>query len=120
MRDISRNIYLKSFKYKNCLREKYIINTPIFFEDDKILNYYVEEHNKKLGIYFKNCDIKLKLNNNLNPHIKQECFYNIDLISKKQYFLYWIDYFMSIGYKFCEINEMIIQTISNRRNFTCK
>ena len=38
----------------------------------------------------------------------------------KRYLLYWIDYFISRGYKFCEINKMIIQTISHRRNMTYK
>ena len=38
----------------------------------------------------------------------------------KQFLLYWIDYFMSRGYKFCKINEMIIQSISNRRDMTYK
>ena len=36
----------------------------------------------------------------------------------KRYLLYWIDYFMSRGYKFCKIIEMNIQTISNRRDMT--
>ena len=38
----------------------------------------------------------------------------------KGYLLYWIDYFMSRGHKFCKTNEMIVPTISNRRDMTYK
>ena len=34
--------------------------------------------------------------------------------------LHWIEYFMFKGYKFCKMNEMIFQTIINRRNMTYK
>ena len=44
MQNLSRNICLKSFKYKKCLRGKYIINNPNFFEVDKILNNYIERN----------------------------------------------------------------------------
>ena len=120
MQNVSRNICLESFKYKECLREKYIINIPSFLEVDKILSDYIERNNRKFDFYLVNCEFKLELNNNFNPHIKIECFYNTNIISMKQYLLYWIDYFMPRGYKFCKINEMIIQTISNRRDMTYK
>ena len=32
----------------------------------------------------------------------------------KSYLLYWIDYYESQGYSFCNINEMIIKTISDK------
>ena len=38
----------------------------------------------------------------------------------KRYLLYWIEYFISRGYKFYKINEMITQSISDRRDMTYK
>ena len=111
MQNVTRNIYLKSLKYKKSLREKYIINTPKFFGVDKILSDYVEGYNKNFGIYFINCEYKLKLNNNSDPHIEREYFYSTDLISMKRYLLYWIDYFMSRGYQFCKINERLFRQL---------
>ena len=120
MQNVSRNICVKSFKYKKCLREKNIANNPNFFEVGQILSDYVERNNKKFDFYLVNCEIKLDLNKNLIPYIKREYFYNTNIFSMKGYFVYWIDYFMSRGHNFCKINEMIIQTISNRRDMTYK
>ena len=52
--------------------------------------------------------------------MKKEYFYNKHIISMKQYLFYWIEYFMSRGYKFCKVNEMNIQTNINKRNVTYK
>ena len=60
MQNVSRNIYIDSHKYKKCLREKYVSNTPNFFEVDKILNDYVEGHDKNFDRYLINCEFKLK------------------------------------------------------------
>ena len=117
-RNLSRNIHNKSLKHKKCLREKYIINHPNFFEVDTILSDYVERNKKKFDLYLFNCEYKLELKNNFNPQIKKEYLYNTSIICAKIFLLYWIEYFMSKGYKFCQVNEMIIQTISNRRNMT--
>ena len=118
MQNVSRISSLKLIKNKKCLREKYIINNPNFFEVDEFLREYVGRKNKKFDFDLNNCEFKLELNNNFNPSIKREYFYNIDIISRKKHLLYWIEYFMSRGYKISRINEMIIHTLSNRRNVT--
>ena len=81
------------FTRKSIFTCKRNINTPNFFEVDKILDDYVEEHDKKFGRYLIYCEIKLELTNNFNPHIKGEYFYNIDFISMQRFLLNWIDYF---------------------------
>ena len=58
MQNVSRNILIKSLIHKKCLREKYIINNPNFFEVDKILSDYVERNNKKFDLYLINCEFK--------------------------------------------------------------
>ena len=80
-------------------RQKYIFNNPNFFEVDKILSEYVERNNEKFDLYLVNCEIKLEINKNFNPHVKREYFYNTCIISMKKYLLNWIECFMSRGYK---------------------
>ena len=58
--NLSRNIHIKSLIHKKCLREKYIINNPNFFEVDQILNNYVEGYDKKFARYLINFEFKLK------------------------------------------------------------
>ena len=120
MQCVSRNIYLKLLKSKKCLRKKYIFTHPNFFEVDKFSIDFVERNNKKFDLYLVSCEFKLELNNNINPQIKREYFYNTSIISMKKYLLYSIEHFMSRGYIICKIKEMIIQTISDRRNMTYK
>ena len=120
MQIVSKTICLKLLNHKKCLREKYIIINLDFFEVDKILGEHVGRNNRNFDFYFVNCEFKLELNNIFNPHKKRENFYNSDIISMEKHLLNWVDYFMLRGYKFCKINEMIIQTISNRRDMTYK
>ena len=75
MQNVSRNISLKLFKNQKCLREKYIINNPNFFEVDEILGEYVERKNMKFDLYLIECEFKIELNNNFNPLIQREYFY---------------------------------------------
>ena len=118
MQNVSRNICFKLLKHKKRLREKCIINNPNFFEVDKTLSEHVVRNNKNFDLYLINCEFQLELNNNFNPQIKGDFFYNTSIISMKKHLFYWIEIFMSQGYKFCKINEMIIQTISKRCNMT--
>ena len=58
MQNVSRNIYLNSFNYRQCLHKKYIIIEPNFFEVDKILGDFVEKDKKKFDLYLVNCEFK--------------------------------------------------------------
>ena len=118
MQYVSRNIHIKSLKHKKCLREKFIINNLLFFEVDKILSDYVERNNRKFDLYLVYCEYKLELNKKFNPHIKREYSYSTSIISMKKYLLYCIEYFRSRGYKFFKIDDINIQTISERQDMT--
>ena len=98
MQNVSRNINIKSVSRFLRLHNKHIILTPNFFDIDKKLNDYTIEHIKKLNFYLINCEFKIELNNNFQPHIKREYIYNTDFINMKRDLLYWIDYFMLKGY----------------------
>ena len=118
MQYVSRTFHIKSLTHKKCLREKYVIINPNFFEVDKILSDYVERNKKNFDLSLLYFEFKLDLNNNFNPHIRREYFYITSNISMKKYLFYWIECFMSRGYKFFKINEVILQNTSDRRDMT--
>ena len=73
--------------------ENYIIIIPNLDEIDKLLNDYITKHNKKFDIYFINCELNLVFDNNFKIPIGTYYCYNInDIITKKSYLLYCIDY----------------------------
>ena len=56
MQNVSGNIQIDSHKYKQCLRERYNIYNPNFFEVEKILSDYVERKIQKFSFYLRNCE----------------------------------------------------------------
>ena len=105
--------YYKSF-YGN-----YSIVNPNLDEIDKLLDDYTTSHNSKLTIYFINCEFNLVFDNIFKIHIEiGYCHSKVDITKIKSYLLYWIDYYKLQGYSFCNINEMIIKTISDKCNIT--
>ena len=91
---------------------KYTINNINFDEFDKIFNYYVTTHNKKLDFYFTDCEFGIQFDNKYTAHIEINYHYNTDYINIKSYFLFYFDSCESGGFKFNDINHMIINTIS--------
>ena len=89
----------------------YIINNVNLDEFDKILSYYISHHNKNFDLYFI-CEFKVKFDNNFTTKIEINYHYNIDTNNTKSYLLYYIDCFISRGYKFCNINHLTFNTIS--------
>ena len=101
--------------------ENYIIVNSNLDEIDKLVNDYITSHNKKFNIYFINCEFNLVFDNSFKVHIETNYCYNNDDITKiKGYLLYCIEYYKLQGYGFCNINEMIIKTISDKYNITYK
>ena len=63
---------------------------------------------------FNNCQFVIEFDNNFIANIKTNYFYNTDIININNYLLYDIDCFKSRGHKVYNINQMIINTISDR------
>ena len=87
---------------------------------DKIFNFYISTHNKKFDIYYIDCELEILFDNNYTANIETNYHYNTDYINIKSYLLFYIDSCELAGYKFKNINHMIISTISCMCNMTYK
>ena len=99
---------------------KYIINNIKIDEFDKIFNYYNIAHNKKFDFYYIDCEFGIQFGNNYTANIEINYHYNTDYINRKSYLLFYIDGCESGGFKFSNINHMIINTISCKCNMSYK
>ena len=99
--------------YSNCTINN--INLDVF---DKIINVFISTHNKNIDFYLINCDIKTEFDNNFMANIKINYHFNTDTNNIKSYLLYYIDSCKSGRFKFSNINQMTINTISDRCNMT--
>ena len=102
------------------LYTKYIINNVKINEFDKIFNYYITTHNKKFDFYYIDCEFEILFENNYTANIEINYHYNTDYINIKSYLLFYIDSCEINGYKFKNINHMIISTISCKCNMSYK
>ena len=96
--------------------KKYAINNVNLDEVDKILNDYVSTHNKKFDIYFIYCEFKIQFDNNSLIDIKSEYVRNIENVKIIQCLKYSIECHKLKGYKFHNIIQMTINTVSDRCN----
>ena len=96
--------------------KKYVINNFNLDEVDKILKDYVSTHNRKFDIYFVFCEFKIQFDNNSTRDLKTDCVHNIEIENISQCLIYCIEYLESKGYKFQNINQMTINTVSDRCN----
>ena len=96
--------------------KKYSINNINLDEVDKILKDYVSSHNKTFDIYFIYCEFKIQFDENSTRDLKTDCVHNIEIEKISQCLLYCIEYLESKGYKFQKINQMTINTVSDRCN----
>ena len=106
-----------------CFHKKIIINILNFFEIDKLFNEYITHHNNKFDLYLINCEFKLEIDNDKTSHKKIYVLiysYNTHIFDLKIYLLNCISYYILQGYKFHNIKQMIIRTISDRCNMTYK
>ena len=103
-------------KDDNSIYKKYVINNIKLDEVDKILKDYISTHNKKFDIYFIYCELKIQFDNNSTRDLKTDCVHNIEIEKISQCLLHCIEYLESKGYKIRNINQMTINTISDRCN----
>ena len=110
--------YIASLREKDdkSLYKKYVINNINLNDVDKILKDYVSTHNKKFIIYFLYCELKIQFDNNSTRDLKTDYVHNTEIDKISQCFLYCIEYFESKGSKFQNINQIIINTVSDRCN----
>ena len=95
--------------------EKYTINNPNLDETDELLNEYVTSYNIKFDIFAIRCQFFLVFDNKFKIHKETGKYFNNDALTEiKKYLLYWIDYYKSQGYGFCNIKKIIIKTITNK------
>ena len=99
---------------------KYTINNVNIDEFDKIFNYYITTHNKKFDFYYFECEFEILFENNYTANIEINYHYNTDYINIKSCLLFYIDSCEINGYKFKNINHMIIKTITCRCNMSYK
>ena len=71
---------------------------------------------KKIGIYFIYCEFKIQFDNTSTRDLKTELVHNIEFEKISQCLLYFIEYLESKGYKIQIINQMTINTVSDRCN----
>ena len=89
-------------------------------DSNEVLNDYVTSHNTKFGFYFINCDFKIEFHNNFTTNIEFPYLYKTNITDIQRYLLYDIYYFISSGHKVNKINQMTINSISDKSNMTYK
>ena len=99
---------------------KYIINNINIDEFDKIFNYYITTHNKKIDFYYIDCEFGIQFDNKYTANIEINYHYNTDYANIKNYLLFYIDSCQSGGFKFNNIIHMNINTISCKCNMSYK
>ena len=107
-------------KNDKCFYTKYTINNIKINEFDKIFNYYIFNLNKKFDFYYIDCEFEILFDNNYTANIEINYHFNTDYIKIKSYLLFYIDSCEINGYKFKNINHMIIKTISCKCNMSFK
>ena len=112
--------YIATLRKKDdkSIYKKYVINNINLDEVDKILKDYVSTHNEKFDIYFIYCEFKIHFDNNSTIDLKTHYVHNIEFGKINQILIYSIECLDSKGYKFQNINQMTINTLSDRCNMT--
>ena len=77
------NYYLASLhkRYDRSLYYKYIVKNINLNDINKIFDYYITIHNEKFDMYFINCVIQIKFNNNIIANLEINNHYNTDYIN---------------------------------------
>ena len=99
-------------RHDRSLYYKYIINDVNLNNINKIFDYYINIHNEKFDLYFINCLIQIKFDNNNIYNLEITNHYNSDYINIENYLSMYLKSCENIGYKFYRINHMIINITS--------
>ena len=79
---------------------------------NKIFDYYITIHNEKFDMYFINCVIQIKFNNNIIANLEINNHYNTDYVNIENYLSVYLKSSGNAGYKINNINHMIINITS--------
>ena len=106
--------YLASFnkRYDRGLYYKKTINNINLNNINKIFDYYITIHNEKFDMYFINCVIQIKFNNNIIANLEINNHYNTDYVNIENYLSVYLKSCEKAGYKISNINHMIISISS--------
>ena len=99
-------------RHDRSLYYKYIINDVNLNNINKIFDYYNNINNEKFDLYFINCLIQIKFDNNIIYNLEITNHYNSDYINIENYLSMYLKSFMHIKYKIDKINHMIINITS--------
>ena len=108
------NYYLASFnrRYDRGLYYKYTINNINLNNINKLFDYFITIHNEKFDMYFINCVIQIKFNNNIIANLEINNHYNTDYVNIENYLSLYLKSCEHAGYKIININHMIINITS--------
>ena len=108
------NYYLASLhkRYDRSLYYKYTINNINLNNINKSFDYYITIHNEKFNIYFINCIIQIKFNNNIIANLDINNHHNADYANIEIYLSGYLKACERAGYKINDINHMIINITS--------
>ena len=108
------NYYIASLRKRHdrSLYYKYIINDVNLNNINKIFDYFINIHNEKFDLYFINCVIQIKLDNNIIYNLEITNHYNTDYVNIENYISMYLKSFVNIKFIFYKINHMIINITS--------
>ena len=106
--------YITSLKkrYDRNLYYKYITNNVNLNNINKIFDNYININNEKFDLYFVNCLIQIKFDNNIIYNLEITNRYNTDYINIENYLSMYLKCFINVKYKIDKINHMIINITS--------
>ena len=110
--------YITTLRKKDdkSIYKKYIIYNNNLPEVDKTLKVYVSTHNKKFNIYFIYFEFEIQFDNNYTRNLSTACVHNIEFEKIIESLIYYFVCLKMNGYIFENINQMTINTVSDRCN----
>ena len=94
-------------RYDRGLYYKYTINNIDLNNINKIFDYYINIHNEKFDMYFINCIIQIRFNDNIIANLEINNHYNADYINIENFLTGYLKCCERAGYKIDNINHMI-------------
>ena len=118
----------------SCIRIKYFIQNPDFFDEDSIVHEYITNLNEKFDIHLIKYDFTMKFIDktntaecscNIKPELEKAGFaytsHREDNLTKfylKRFLLLRVENFINRGYKFSHLSEMCMTTVDPLRNMS--
>ena len=114
------NNYLYTLKKENdnAIYKKIVINNIDLCNVIKILNDYIEIHNKKFNIYFVKCSFNISFDDDDIYELETTFVHNEEIYKLNLQLLFFINLMKSKGKIFNNITQMIINIHSDKCNMT--